>query len=701
MPSLYLSAELSTLSSEQELEDAISNSKNFEFTCDQDTYQQVIELFNKNVINSLKADRKFPCNNMQFKLLSPETGVDTTDSEGLIFTIRGFSNIKGLEEKEKQLEGNYRALFHNHPDAVFRIDTDGTVIEINKGAERMFGFNREQSIGHSLLDFVTEEDKYKVVDAFTKVLAGESVTYQSRILHQHGQEMMVSVTLIPVTIGTAVIQVQGIAQDITQVYRADLLLKQQNEIQSSIFESLSDSYLALDENYCYTYINKACSDFLARDKKDLLHKNIIDCFPLIADTLFIAKCREVFATNITANFSEYFPFWRKNLHFNIARTNFGIAIHFRDITDQLNDQQNLKKLSLVANKISNGVIIADKNLIIEWVNYSFTKITGYTAEDVCGHPLSQIFPYENILNRWRFLRLLVMLKYIKPFSQEIHLVTTSGKRIWVNFDISPVVDEEDNASYFIVVISDITLRKQAEFNLQKQANDVFRQNRDLEQFTYIVSHNLRAPISSALGCSNVLSILDKFDPEFNDLLVGLNQSLLKLDTVVKDINTILSVRKRHDKGIKRAVHLKKKCLQVYNDLKEPFMSDNSKFEMDIPNDLYFHANPAYIYSIFYNLVSNAVRFKSAERILHVKVSAYINSQYKLIILVSDNGIGIDLKRAEDKIFKLYSRINNTATQGEGIGLFLVKNQVEALGGTIKIKSRLNEGTEFIISFPTE
>jgi signal transduction histidine kinase len=111
----------------------------------------------------------------------------------------------------------------------------------------------------------------------------------------------------------------------------------------------------------------------------------------------------------------------------------------------------------------------------------------------------------------------------------------------------------------------------------------------------------------------------------------------------------------------------------------------------------YYAIPAYIDSIFYNLISNAIKYRSLERNPEISITTLIEND-SLVLLVKDNGLGMDTKKLKDKIFTLYQRFHHHV-EGKGIGLFLVKTQVEALNGTIEISSKVNEGTTFTIRLP--
>ncbi|MBC8053103.1 MAG: PAS domain S-box protein [Sphingobacteriaceae bacterium] len=614
---------------------------------------------------------------------------------GLILKTSDITEKIVLQARQKRVIRYYESLFQNYPDALFRVDAEGKIREINNGALMLFGYSKKKTIGNYFWNLVGPADREQAKEQFLKAIKGEAVSFQILLVQKDGSDYGLKITMVPVILKGRVIRVQGIVQK-----PSDLTSNSKNATDSSTFENLTEGFFSLNETWNYTYVNDVCADFLQRSKNELLNKNIFKCFPHLRVSIFKENCQRVFETGMSVNFYEYYAERKLTLHCTISRTETGLAIHFTDATEKLINQENISKLHMVANKITNGVMILDEHKNVQWVNASFEQITGYKSRTFLGKPLNNLLPQGSILNKRSFMKLLVMLKLSKPFSEDVHLFTGYGTEAWLTCSISPVIEEGESPDYYIVVLADVTSRKEAELDLVKHAEELFKQNRDLGQFTYIVSHNIRAPIAAALGCNNLLASVDKNDPEFDDIVKGLNHSLLKLDKVVRDMNTILSVRDRAQKDIKIPINLLEKCREVYNDIKELMTFTSADFRVEIPEDYEVCINSAYIYSIFYNLITNAIKYKSPDRKLTIKVSAHVDMNKDLILKIEDNGIGIDLEQHRNRLFKLYSRLNHELP-GDGIGLFLVKTQVEALGGKIEVSSRLNEGTCFTIKLNTD
>ena len=229
----------------------------------------------------------------------------------------------------------------------------------------------------------------------------------------------------------------------------------------------------------------------------------------------------------------------------------------------------------------------------------------------------------------------------------------------------------------------------------KSQDDLYRQNKDMQQFTYIVPHNLRAPLANALGLVDLLDTAPRESTDYPVTLGNLKTSVEQLGAVLRDINTILSIRDQQDMAQPELVPLADMVHQASINLQEPLREVGGVLSINVPADLRVRANRAYLYSIFFNLLSDAVKYRAETRPLHAVVSATTLAAGGVEIVVADNGSSFDLKRAGVDVFRLYQRFHVEATGG-GIGLYLVKPHIEAMDGTIEVDSAVNVGTRFVI-----
>lgn len=259
-------------------------------------------------------------------------------------------------------------------------------------------------------------------------------------------------------------------------------------------------------------------------------------------------------------------------------------------------------------------------------------------------------------------------------------------------------DTNQNPLYVHGILRDLTQQKKAEGERVKMIADIIQRNVNLEQFTFIISHNLRAPAANIIGCAELLQDETIAPLEQKELLQGLYKSVIILDTVIKDINNILQV--------KSDVNEKKEVIifsTLINDIIKGTGSLIAKHRVSIISDFSevyeIYSLKIYIYSIFYNLISNSIKYCRPNEPPIIEIKSKKENE-KIILTFKDNGLGIDMKTQGTKIFGLYRRFHSHV-EGKGIGLFMVKTQVESLGGKITIDSEPNKGTEFTIVFENQ
>jgi signal transduction histidine kinase len=220
----------------------------------------------------------------------------------------------------------------------------------------------------------------------------------------------------------------------------------------------------------------------------------------------------------------------------------------------------------------------------------------------------------------------------------------------------------------------------------------------LQQFTYIVSHNLRAPLANALGIVGMLSAEVPGSAAFMEAQTHLLDNLQQLDQVLRDMNTILSIRDRQGIAGPETVPLRELVQQVVQGLADVLKQIGGTVQVNIAEALHVRANLAYLHSIFLNLLSNALKYRAPERSLRVSVTATGSTETQKQVTVTDNGLGFDRARAGADVFQLYKRFH-PQHPGRGLGLYLVKTHLATMGGHIEVNSQENEGTSFTLILP--
>ncbi len=233
--------------------------------------------------------------------------------------------------------------------------------------------------------------------------------------------------------------------------------------------------------------------------------------------------------------------------------------------------------------------------------------------------------------------------------------------------------------------------------LQQTLDDLTRQNQDLSQFSFIISHNLRAPVARILGLLNIFNE-GKYEDEDNKQIISLlRKTATDLDTVIRDLTKIISIRNDLNKT-KEKVYLPEIIAHEKFVLKNEIEQSNAIIDAEYLEIQEIFSVKSYVQSIISNLLSNAIKYKSQKRNPIICLKTYSTDGF-ICLSVQDNGLGIDLTNIDIyKVFGLYQRMHDHV-EGKGMGLFLVKTQIESLGGKVEIESHLDIGTTFYVYFP--
>ncbi|MEE1964169.1 HAMP domain-containing sensor histidine kinase [Allomuricauda taeanensis] len=234
--------------------------------------------------------------------------------------------------------------------------------------------------------------------------------------------------------------------------------------------------------------------------------------------------------------------------------------------------------------------------------------------------------------------------------------------------------------------------------LVKQSNERLQlRNRQLEDFNYVVAHNLKAPVSSM---SIIVDMLSKSGDQetFKELFPKLETISSSISTLTEDVQTYISILSNKDLDFEN-VNLLLLLKEVENDFAETLLDNKRKdFETIYKLDAWhtLKCSKFYMKSILHNFLSNAIKYRRMDVSPHVIFETCWENERK-VLYIRDNGLGMDLNRHGDNLFKLYKRFHRNVS-GKGMGLFIAKSQLEAMDATIEVQSTENIGTTFKIKF---
>lgn len=276
---------------------------------------------------------------------------------------------------------------------------------------------------------------------------------------------------------------------------------------------------------------------------------------------------------------------------------------------------------------------------------------------------------------------------------EYRIFAKDGSIVWIR-DIVTVIEEPNQAPKLRGIMIDITNQKEAEFTLSKSFELVTEQNKRLLNFSYIVSHNLRSHASNILGISALIENA-KTTEDREEMIQLLKTVAGNLNETLYNLNNIVSIQTKIDIEVE-SLNLSEYILKALATQNAQILSKKAAILNKIDENIEINFNKAYLESILLNLISNALRYSNPDRKPIIILTCF-EEDNQMVLRISDNGVGIDLNKYGEKMFGIYQTFNGNA-DARGFGLFISKNQIEAMGGKISVESEIGKGTTFKIYF---
>ncbi len=282
---------------------------------------------------------------------------------------------------------------------------------------------------------------------------------------------------------------------------------------------------------------------------------------------------------------------------------------------------------------------------------------------------------------------------------EHRLLTKSGEWKWI-LSLSKIVsvDAKGMATRLIGIHIDIDEIKSKEIQLQALSDELIHSNRELEKFAYITSHNLRAPVVNIISLLELLD-LDSITDANNKIIIDKVQlSVNRLESTLHDLIEVVTAKKQALTQ-KTIIKLSNVCKEVISNLESQLVKVDAEIVMNFEAVDEILSVKAIMESVFQNLITNSIKYRNPDKKLKIEISSHKEQEY-IYIYVRDNGIGFDSQLLGHKIFKLYERLHHHI-EGKGLGLYLIKTQIESLNGKIEVNSKPMQGALFTITFKSK
>ncbi len=635
--------------------------------------------------------------------------------------IRDISEHTEAEIKLVESEEKYRSLFENNPSALCVIETETLkFLDVNKAACDQYGYSRKEFLSMTAHDIQLKAETGATGSEGMFAPGGGDNKGIWKNVKKDGSILFVEISTSDIIFENKKCHL-AIANDVTAKLSA---LNQVKESEARLITSQRIAHIGswevdlsgdasnrspikwTDETYRIFGFEpneiepnefELTSDFF----KGLVHP---EDHPLIKSTL----------DNAIANKSEY------NIEFRIIRRDgterilnelaeiiydektgkqLKITGTVQDITERKQAAKLLQKseanLRSIFENTETVYVLLDLNLKVVSFNNPASKfsIKHLNKGVVDGASAIDYFPEDM---RAQVKKSLKGALAGVNLNFEVSFAEPDGTIKWYYAHFHPVWSEEQKMLGVIMSLRDITERKTSEIQEKKITAELIQRNKDLEQFAYIISHNLRAPVANILGVAEALNDEQIEESEKVFFMDGLRTSAKKLDNIITDLNRILQMKHEVAEN-KEMVYFS----QLVKDIKYTIsgLAETELFQIKCNFDEVDEmlTLKSYMHSIFYNFISNSLKYKQPDLIPVIEITSR-KTDSKIELTFKDNGLGIDLKRNGEQLFGLYKRFHQQAAEGKGMGLFMVKTQVETLRGKISVFSEVGKGTEFKLEF---
>ena len=547
-----------------------------------------------------------------------------------------------------------------------------------------------------------------------------------KIKPKHGQDRFVSVR------GSQIRDKKGLVigaviamHDITSYKKAQEKLRLSEETFRGNFENAAIGMAICDLNAKPLKVNKSLCSILSYTQNELLEKSIFE----LVDKKDLNRLNDLIGALVN----------KKQDHFHVElqflsnqNEKIYVLIFASLITDSNGDpllitmqiknisirklaQQQLNKTlahqkALLASSTNISFVATDKEGLITDFNEGAHNLLGYKVENIKNKsvllfhdPKELEQKIENLNKKFpievnNFEALVFEAKRRKSIIQEWNYVDINKNKIPVLLTITPILQDEQLIGYLHAAL-EITDLKDARNEILNLLEVTKEQNQRLRNFAHIVSHNLRSHSSNFCG---LLDLLKMEYPKINEnkIIQLLGTASENLEETIEHLNEVVVINTL----VKENLH----PLNLYDFVENAIentralaMKADVKIIFDVDKNVNIPGIPAYLDSILLNFITNGIKYRSLERNSFIKLYTQTNLVSGEIILnIQDNGLGIDLHRNGHKLFGMYNTFHKHE-DSRGIGLFITKNQIEALGGKIEVESEVNKGTLFKIYFKNE
>lgn len=597
-----------------------------------------------------------------------------------------------------EIDQQFTSLFNHHPDAIINTDVNGHIRKVNTAACELLEGKETELVNKHYQDFLgTEAEKGEAY--FKKGIAGEAQQYEIFINTLKGNEKLVAVTIIPYKVAGNTVGLTAVVKDVTELKTAEEEVK----LKSYLLDKIQQSVILGDNNGAITYWNEYSTQLFGWTKEEVLGKNVLEILP-IADNHEHAL--SIFSDLLSGkNWDGNFVLSRKDKTTFTARISaspfysndgnqiIGVVGLVSDITLEIKNREAVYFQAYLLDSVQQSVIAVDlTGKITHWNKYS-DQLYGFSAQEMLGKTMDGLIEKS----AWQIktdAKIRACLSEGKSWSGEYKMLDRNGNELQLYAIVSPLYHNGVHSG-LLTIAFDISEQKKMEIERDKLIAELTQRNQDLKEYGYTVSHSMRAPIANLTGLLSLVNKAKISDIETLEIIDGIEVSTQRLANVLNDLIETLSVKEGTNIE-KTKISFADTFKQVQESMLALTSEQAVKFTVNFSDAPDVNYHQPYLASLFYNLISNSIRFKQPDKNPQIEITTNKVGN-KTVLIYKDNGLGFDLKKLENKVFGLHQRFHQHV-QGRGLGLYLIKTQLRVMGGKIELQSKPNEGSTFIVTF---
>ncbi|UJP65924.1 PAS domain S-box protein [Mongoliitalea daihaiensis] len=633
---------------------------------------------------------------------------------------------KDKEEEANLLMNRYRLLFDESPLPIFRFTKEGIIQDVNKSfTEKIDITDKEILIGKNIFDLIGDNPiKQAYLDCINKGFG----FFEGPYLSYFNQKLFhLRATAKPIDNGE---NFQAILEDISEQEYVHNIISKLTERTSKFsgqefFDALteffslnlqmSDCFIAeidstknaakvisyhqngkKQKNFIYDLEHTPCKECLSSGTPLIIPNQAYKKYPLdtylvdrqvnsyMASPIHDAEGNQLGLLVMFDCDSKVYGAGKKEF-LNVLSDRIGAELNRINFENRLIESEQLFRS--IAENFPKGIVeVLDNKLFYVYTDGKEYHDMGIDPNQLVG--TAHLSKYESYISNEVRKQLDKVLQ-----GESVMFEVIIGDRYYLKSGV-PLYNKQGKIDRILLVTQNITETKIAEEEREQLIRDLKSQNEELQRFAYIISHNLRAPIVNISSLLELYNTKNPSDVENEEVIHNLKISTDILNDTLKDLIEVVSIKKNKVPKIEN-IQFKDLTTRVLTSLANQIKESGAIITKDFSECSNISYIFAHLENFLMNLTTNSLKYKHPDRKPEIFIRTFKDSEGFVVLEFKDNGIGIDLERYGDRLFGLYQRFHSHV-EGKGLGLYLVREQIRAHDGNLKIKSKVGEGTVFHI-----